>query len=95
MHAVHSESIQTPLLFPHFVTLQPYCKMYSIVFTLINLHTIPHKRLLNGSLTRQVLLIGPYEHSATQLMPAGLFTNTVPHFVYQLAPASNSGPVST
>jgi hypothetical protein len=24
---VHSESIQTPSLFPHFVTLQPYPKM--------------------------------------------------------------------
>ena len=26
---VHSESIQTALLFPHFVTLQPYCKIYT------------------------------------------------------------------
>ena len=35
---VHSESIQTPSLFPHFVTLQPYSKID--FFSLINLHTI-------------------------------------------------------
>jgi hypothetical protein len=32
---VHSESIQTPSLFSHFVMLQTYTKI-------INLHTIPH-----------------------------------------------------
>ena len=29
---VHSESIQTPFLFAHFVTLQPYSKMDYITF---------------------------------------------------------------
>jgi hypothetical protein len=39
---VPSESIQTPLLIPHFVTLLPYSKMYYIVVSL-NPQTIPHK----------------------------------------------------
>ena len=38
----HSESIQTPWLFPHFVTLQPYSKCIKYFFSLINRHTIPH-----------------------------------------------------
>ena len=40
---VHSESIQTPSFFPHFVTLQPYTKIDTFTFfSLINPHTIPH-----------------------------------------------------
>ena len=31
-YTVHSESIQTPWLFPHFVMLQPYSKLDSIAF---------------------------------------------------------------
>ena len=43
LHIVHSESAPTPLLFPQKVTLQPYSKMDTIVFSpLINLHTVPH-----------------------------------------------------
>ena len=34
--------IQTPWLFPHFVMLQHYSKMYQIVFYLNNQHKIPH-----------------------------------------------------
>jgi hypothetical protein len=34
-YTVHSESIQTPWLFPHFVTLQPYSKMDQMFFPLI------------------------------------------------------------
>jgi hypothetical protein len=40
---VHLENIQTALLFPHFVTLQPYSEMYNNVKHLIILHTTPHK----------------------------------------------------
>ena len=39
---VHSESIQTHSLFPHFVKLQPYSKIEKILFY-INLHTIHEK----------------------------------------------------
>ena len=39
---VHSENIQTPWLFSHFVTLQPYSKLIKYLFRLISLHTIPH-----------------------------------------------------
>ena len=40
---VHSESIHTPSLFPHFVTLQPYSKMDEIkTIPHQYTHTIPH-----------------------------------------------------
>ena len=38
-HTVHLESIQTPWLFPHFVTLQPYTKIVKIK---IYLYMIPN-----------------------------------------------------
>ena len=38
---MHSESIQTPSLYPQVATLQPYFKMYQINI-LVNLQTIPH-----------------------------------------------------
>jgi hypothetical protein len=31
VYTVHSESIQTPQLLPHFIMLQPYLKIYKIV----------------------------------------------------------------
>jgi hypothetical protein len=36
---VHSESIQTPWLFQHFVTLQPYYKIAKIVFSPSSIYT--------------------------------------------------------
>ena len=41
-YTVHLESIQTLSLFSHFVILQPYAKIVSIFFSLINLQSIPH-----------------------------------------------------
>jgi hypothetical protein len=33
-NTVHSESIQTPWLFPHFITLQPYSEIDSRIFAM-------------------------------------------------------------
>jgi hypothetical protein len=33
LHTGHSESIQTPSLFPHFVPFQLYSKMYPQIYT--------------------------------------------------------------
>lgn len=41
VYTVHSESIQSPLLFSH-VMLQPYAKTVQIIFSLIRLHSIHH-----------------------------------------------------
>ena len=44
IYTVHSESIQTPSLFPHFVTEQPYSKMVEIFLSIYTQYPIVIKK---------------------------------------------------